>query len=334
MSTFPRDLAFVESGEIDERIKKAWELAKTCRLCPRECRVNRIEGEKGTCQAGNVLRISSFIRHRGEEPVLSGWDGSGTVFFSHCSLRCRFCQNYQLSLEGEGRDTSIQDFAKGMLGLKKAGVHNINWVTPSHYLPWLLEGLKLAAQDGLNIPLVYNCGGYESLEAIKLLDGIVDIYLPDAKYADSELAKKLSGAPDYPEVNRVALAEMWRRVGELETEREEGDEGEEGEEGVARKGLIVRHLVIPNETRNTLSVLDMLKETVGVKVAISLMGQYFPTYRTRNTPPYNRSLRISEYQEVAQYMFDLGFEAGWVQDGLGVALRHRPDFREKKEEMY
>lgn len=323
MSTFPRYLALVESGEIDERIKRAWDLVKTCRLCPRECGVNRIEGEKGTCKAGNVLRISTFIRHRGEEPVLSGWDGSGTVFFSHCSLRCRFCQNHQLSLEGEGRDTSLEDFAKGMLKLQKAGVHNINWVTPSHYLPWLLEGLKLAAQDGLNIPLVYNCGGYENLEAIKLLDGIVDIYLPDAKYADKELASKLSAAPDYPERNREALTEMWRQVGELDTD----------EEGIARKGLIVRHLVIPGEMENTKGVLRMLKETVGTRVAISLMGQYFPTYRMRGTP-YDRSLKISEYQEVASYMFDLGFEAGWVQDGLGVALRHRPDFREKKEEMW
>lgn len=273
-----------------------------------------------------MLRVSSFIRHRGEEPVLSGWRGSGTVFFSHCNLRCKFCQNYQLSIQGEGSNISIQEFAKGMLKLQKAGVHNINWVTPSHYLPWLLEGLKLATQDGLKIPLVYNCGGYESLEAVKLLDGLVDIYLPDAKYSDSELAKKLSGAPDYPEVNRAALAEMQRQVGDLETD-------EEGEEGVARKGLIVRHLMIPGEVENTKGVLRMLAETTGVKVAISLMGQYFPTYRMRGTP-YDRTLKISEYQEVASYMFDLGFENGWIQEGLGVALRHRPDFRRDKKEMW
>ena len=174
--------------------------------------------------------------------------------------------------------------------------------------------------------MVYNCGGYESLEAVKLLDGIVDIYLPDAKYSDSKLAKELSSAPDYPEINRIAIREMWRQVGELETD-------DEGEEGVARKGVIVRHLVIPREIENTKGVLRMLKETVGTQVAISLMGQYFPTYRMRGTP-YDRTLKISEYQEVASYMFDLGFENGWIQDGLGVALRHRPDFRRDKKEMW
>ncbi len=320
--TFPRYLALVESGEIDERIAKAWKLAEECRLCPRQCGVRRMESATGVCQAGNVLRVSRFIHHRGEEPVLSGTRGSGTVFFSHCSLRCQYCQNYQISFEGQGRDVSIEEFAQGMGDLQDAGVHNVNWVTPTHYLPWLLEGLKIAAQQGLNLPLVYNCGGYETLEALRLLDGLVDIYLPDAKYADAELAETLSGAKDYPEVNRAAIAEMWRQVGELETD----------EEGVARKGLIVRHLVIPGELENTKGVLRALKETVGVKVAISLMGQYFPTARMRKTA-YNRSLTVREYQEVAQYMFDLGFEHGWVQEGLGVELRHRPDFRRKEEEM-
>jgi len=323
--TVPRYLGLVRSGELDERIEQAWELAQLCKLCPRACWVRRLEGELGVCRAEGVLRVSSFIRHLGEEPVLSGWRGSGTVFFSNCSLRCKFCQNWQISFEGEGEDISIEDFAKGMLKLEKAGVHNINWVTPSHYLPWLLEGLKIAAEQGLRLPLVYNCGGYESLEALRLLDGIVDIYLPDAKYADSELAAKLSTAPDYPEVNRAALAEMQRQVGELETD-------EEGEEGVARKGLIVRHLMIPGETRNTLMVLDMLKETTGVKVAISLMGQYFPTSRMRGTA-YDRTITRAEYQEAAQYMFDLGFSNGWVQERLGVELRHRPDFRRDEKEI-
>lgn len=218
---------------------------------------------------------------------------------------------------------SVEDFAQGMAELQKSGVHNINWVTPTHYLPWLLEGLKIAAQEGLRIPLVYNCGGYESLEAIKLLDGIVDIFLPDAKYADSELARKLSAAPEYPERNREALVEMWLQVGELETD----------DEGIATKGVIVRHLVIPGELDNTKGVLRMLKETVGTKVAISLLGQYFPPHRMRNTP-YDRSLKIAEYQEVAQYMFDLGFSNGWVQEGLGVELRHRPDFRKDRKEMW
>ncbi len=323
--TVPRYLDLVRSGELDERIEQAWQLAQLCKLCPRACGVRRLEGELGICRAEGVLRVSSFIRHLGEEPVLSGWRGSGTVFFSHCSLRCKFCQNWQISFEGEGEDISVKQFAEGMLALQAAQVHNINWVTPSHYLPWLLEGLKIAAEQGLRLPLVYNCGGYESLEALRLLDGIVDIYLPDAKYADSKLAKKLSEAPDYPEVNRAALAEMWRQVGELETD-------DEGEEGVARKGLIVRHLMIPGEVENTKGVLRVLKETCGVEVAISLMGQYFPTSRMKGTA-YDRTITRAEYQEAASYMFDLGFETGWVQDRLGVELRHRPDFRRNETEM-
>lgn len=326
MSTTPRYLALVESGEMDDHIKRAWQLAEECKLCPRGCGVDRREGNVGVCGAGNKLRVSSFIRHRGEEPVLSGTRGSGTVFFSYCGLRCRFCQNHQISFAGEGVDISTENFAEGILKLQDKGVHNINWVTPTHYLPWLLEGLKIAIKDGLRIPLVYNCGGYESLEALRLLDGVVDIYLPDAKYADRELAQKLSAAPDYPEINRQALAEMWRQVGELETD-------EEGEGGIAYKGLIVRHLIIPGEVENTRGVLRMLKETVGVKVAISLMGQYFPTYRMKGTP-YDRTLTAREYQEAADYMMELGFANGWIQHGLGVELRHRPDFRKNKGEMY
>jgi len=305
-----------------ERIAAARALAAECRLCPRECGVNRLEGETGVCRAGGVLRVSTFIRHRGEEPVLSGRRGSGTVFLSHCSLRCVFCQNHQLSFDGEGRNYSAEGFAKGMLRLQDAGVHNINWVTPTHYLPWLLEGLELAAHRGLRLPLVYNCGGYESLDALRLLDGVVDIYLPDAKYADSELAKTLSGAADYPEINRKALAEMRRQVGGLVAD---GD-------GIARRGLIVRHLVIPGELDNTRMVLDMLKETCGLEVAVSLMGQYFPTYRMRGTP-YDRTLSAQEYREATDYMFRLGFENGWVQEGLGVEPRHRPDFRRQGKEM-
>jgi len=342
MSTFPKYLGLLESGEIDERIKRSWKLTKECRLCPRGCGVKRLEGETGVCQAGNKLRISTFIVHRGEEPVLSGARGSGTVFFSHCSLRCKFCQNWQISFDGEGRDTSVEQFAQGMLSLQKSGVHNINWVTPSHYLPWLLEGLKLAVTEGLNIPLVYNCSGYESLEALEILDGIVDIYLPDAKYSDIELAKKLSTAPDYPTVNRAALFEMYRQVGDLEVDSE----------GIACKGLIVRHLIFPGELENTKGVLRELKEIVGTDVAISLMGQYFPTQRMRapsghsqniselalgsqgNNTPYDRTLTREEYQEAADYMLSLGFSNGWVQERLGVELHHRPDFRREKEEMY
>ncbi len=269
------------------------------------------------------MRISRFIKHLGEEPVLSGSRGSGTVFFSYCALRCKYCQNWQLSFEGEGRDYKIEEFAQGMLELQAAGVHNINWVTPSHYLPWLLEGLKIAINDGLTIPLVYNCSGYENLDALELLDGVVDIYLPDAKYADAELAKTLSGAPDYPRVNRAALAEMYRQAGDLVVDSE----------NVACKVLIIRHLIIPGESQNTHNVLDTIRDTLGDGVAISLMGQYFPTQRTRNTP-YDRTLNHTEYQEAADYMLSLGFSNGWLQEGLGVEFKHQPDFRRREDEMH
>lgn len=319
----PRYIALAGSGELNNRIKEAYNLAKDCRLCPRNCGVKRLEGERGFCGASNKLRISRFIRHRGEEPALSGTQGSGTVFFSHCSLRCKYCQNWQLSIEGEGHDIGLHEFATGMLELQTARVHNINWVTPSHYLPWLLEGLQIAINEGLTVPLVYNCSGYESLDALELLEGIVDIYLPDAKYADIELAKTLSTAPDYPRVNRAALAEMYRQVGDLELDSQ----------GVAHKGLIIRHLIIPGELENTKLVLRMLSDTLGSNVAISLMGQYFPTHNMQGTA-YDRTLTRAEYQEATDYMVSLGFSNGWVQEGLGVELHHRPDFKEKPDEMW
>lgn len=319
----PRYLKLVRSGEIDERIKLAYKLLENCNLCPRACGVRRLEGETGICGAGDKLRISMFVRHRGEEPVLSGTRGSGTIFFSHCALRCKYCQNWQLSFEGEGRDSTVEEFAEGMLALQASQVHNINWVTPSHYLPWLLEGLKVAVNEGLRIPLVYNCSGYENLDTLELLDGIVDIYLPDAKYADTELARKLSTAPDYPRINRAALFEMYRQVGDLETDSE----------GVAHKGLIVRHLIIPGEPENTRGILRMLADTVDTSVAISLMGQYFPTSKMHNTP-YNRTLTRASYQEAVDYMLDLGFSNCLIQKSLGVKLHHRPDFRKEKDEMW
>jgi len=297
-------------------------MAQNCLLCPRECKVDRTKGATGLCGAGDKLKAARFVRHRGEEPAISGSAGSGTIFLSHCSLRCRYCQNYQISFNGEGLNISIESLAQGMLDLQKAGVHNINWVTPSHYLPWLLEGLKLAAINGLNIPLVYNCGGYESTEALRLLDGIVDIYLPDAKYAEPKLAERLSAAYNYPEINRLALAEMWRQVGSLKMDKD----------GLTYRGLIVRHLVIPGELQNTFAVLNMLKNALGTDVTISLMGQYFPTEKMKNTF-YNRTLSAAEYQQATEYMFNLGFANGWVQEELGVEPEYQPNFRKNEEEM-
>ena len=250
----PAYQALLRTGELAERRDRALEVLSECRLCPRECRVNRLSGETGFCRTGREAVVASHGPHFGEERPLVGLGGSGTVFFTHCSLGCIFCQNYDISHLGRGRAVSAQQLADSMLELERLGCHNINLVTPTHFVPQILEGLVIAAQRGLEVPLVYNCGGYESVETLKLLDGVVDMYMPDAKYSDGQVAARLSGATDYPDRMRAAITEMHRQVGDLQIDRR----------GLARRGLLVRHLVLPNNLAGTAANQQLSVYDVGI----------------------------------------------------------------------
>ena len=305
-----------QTGELHARAQQSFELLRSCSLCPRNCGVDRLAGERGYCQAGSAVKVSRFIIHIGEEPPISGTCGSGTIFFSHCNLRCLICQNEQISLDGDGQMMAPVDLAQGMLELQNKGVHNINLVTPSHFLPWILEALCIASDAGLRLPVVYNSGGYENLESLYLLDGVVDIYLPDAKYSDGDLAKTISNAPDYPEVNAVSLREMFRQSGHLQMD----------DRGIAKKGLIIRHLVLPGYIDNSKGVLQMIARTIGTGASISLMSQYFATNRVQHIDGLNRAVSPEEYRACVTTLLDMGFDDGWVQEELGVPIDDRPDF--------
>jgi len=273
-----------------------------CTLCPRACGVDRSRGERGFCGAGAAIRVASLAVHRGEEPPISGDRGSGNVFLSGCNLACRFCQNYPISRLGVGRDLTAQQFAQGLLGLARRGVHNINFVTPTPWVPQILEALLIARRSGLALPVVWNCGGYESLPVLRLLEGVVDIYLPDMKYACGRRAWNLSRAPRYAAVNRQAIVEMVRQVGPLQVARD----------GQARRGVLVRHLVLPGGVSDTRAVLASLQR-IDPRVPVSLMYQYFPAHRAVGHPVYGRRLWREEAIAARRALGRLGITEGWVQ---------------------
>ena len=293
-----------ESGELQSRIERAYEILRECRLCPRECGVNRGKGEKGFCRAGTELTISSFHAHFGEEPPISGRLGSGTIFFTHCNLRCVFCQNYPISHLGNGNEVSSSVFSQMMLNLQEKGCHNLNLVTPTVFVPQILAGLLLAVQGGLNIPLVYNCSGYDKVETLKLLEGIIDIYMPDIKYGGREEGKKYSSASDYFEVTKKAVREMYRQVGDLRLDKK----------GIARRGLLVRHLVLPNKLAGTRRVFDFLAKEISTATYVSIMNQYFPAYRAEEFEELNRRITDKQYREALCTARELGLEKGWQQN--------------------
>jgi putative pyruvate formate lyase activating enzyme len=266
--------------------------------------VNRIKGETGFCRAGLNPQIASATLHRGEEPPISGSRGSGTIFFSWCTLRCRFCQNFPISQMGNGEELSTGGLAERMLKLQKIGAHNINFVTPGHYLPQILAALWLAIPRGFNLPLVWNSNGYEKEDALALLDGVVDIYLPDMKYSDEEPAVKFSSAPVYRDINRAAIREMYRQVGHLQLD----------EEGIARRGLIIRHLVLPESAAGSRETLHWIAETLGTGTHVALMNQYFPAYKAENTTGLERKISDEEYTEAVDALHEYGLENGWVQE--------------------
>jgi putative pyruvate formate lyase activating enzyme len=302
---YPRYLNIKEE-ELDRRIEKAYKLLSPCEVCPRKCGVNRLEGEKGFCRSGEEVVVSSYNAHFGEEPPLVGNFGSGTIFFTNCNLKCVYCQNYPISQLGNGNKVSLSELAKIMLALQKRKCHNINLVTPTHFVPQILKSLKSAIKMGLRIPIVYNTSGYDSVNTLKLLDGITDIYLPDARYADNETARKYSSAPNYFEIMKKALKEMYRQVGNLVTDKI----------GVARSGLIVRHLVFPEGLIGTKKIMRFIAQEISPYTYISLMAQYFPAYQAGQFPPLSRRINRGEYREALQAFKEEGLENGWFQEDI------------------
>ncbi len=294
-------------GEIKRRAELAYEGLRSCELCPWRCRVNRMEGGKrGVCRSYSRVKVASYNLHYGEEPPISGRRGSGTIFFSNCTLRCVFCQNYPISQLGTGKEYSDEELAEMMLYLQEEGAHNINFVTPTHFVANILNALYIAVNKGFRLPLVYNTSGYELEETLKLLDGIIDIYLPDIKYSDDKMAKKYSRAKDYVKHNRAALKEMYRQVGNLIL----------NEEGVAVRGLIIRHLVLPNDISGTRESLRFIAEELSPEVTISLMSQYFPAYRASSYRELWRRITPREYLAAVEAMELYGLKNGWTQDFL------------------
>lgn len=296
----PAYLELVNTGEIDKRIEALYAKLEQCDICPRKCGVNRLEGEIGYCGAGAGLRISSAQPHFWEEAPLVGMGGSGTVFLTHCSLRCVFCQNYDISQEGLGEEMTEEQLADSMLWLQRIGCHNINFVTPTHYTPQIVKAVAIAARKGLRVPLVYNCSGYESVETLELLDGIVDIYMPDIKYGNEESAKLYSDAPDYFEVCKEAVREMHSQVGDLVIEHT-----------VAWRGLLIRHLVLPNGRAGSLPVLKFIAGEISKDSYVNIMLQYKPAYHADRYEEINRSVYIEEYYTVMDMARGLGLHRGF-----------------------
>jgi putative pyruvate formate lyase activating enzyme len=293
-----------QSGELRERVRAAYARLRSCDLCPHQCRVDRISGATGFCRAGLMPKIASATIHRGEEPPISGNLGSGTIFFSWCTMRCRFCQNFPISQMGNGEELTTSSLAERMMKLQKLGAHNINLVTPGHYLPQILAALWLAIPRGLRLPLVWNSNGYETVDALALLEGIVDIYLPDMKYADEEPAVRFSSAPGYRNINRAAIREMFRQVGQLNLD----------DQGIARRGLIIRHLVLPDRAAGSRETLKWIAETLGTETHLALMTQYFPAFEAKKTPGLQRKISDGEYAEAVEALHEFGLENGWVQE--------------------
>ena len=302
---YPRYLNITEE-EFDRRIEKAYKLLSSCEVCPRKCGVKRLEGEKGFCRSSEDVIVSSYNAHFGEEPPLVGNFGSGTIFFTNCNLKCVYCQNYPISQLGNGNKVTSLELAKIMLALQKRRCHNINLVTPTHFVPQILKSLKLAVKMGLHISIVYNTSGYEEVRTLKLLADIVDIYLPDARYADNEIALKYSSAPDYFEIMKKALKEMHRQVGDLSLNRM----------GVAHSGLIVRHLVLPEGLSDTRKIMRFIAREISPHTYISLMAQYFPAYQAGQFPLLSRRINREEYREALQAFKEEGLENGWFQKDI------------------
>jgi len=305
---YPIYLESYQKGKLGKIIEKTFKLLESCCICPRSCKVNRLKNDRGFCKTGLRPRVCSFMPHHGEEPPISGSQGSGTIFFSHCNMACIYCQNYEFSQLGEGREVGFEELAEFMLQLQNMDCHNINLVTPTHIMPQILKALSIAIPKGLKLPIVYNTGGYELPEMIKILDGIVDIYLPDMRYADNNMAIKYSAAPDYPKYNQETLREMHRQVGIAKMNNE----------GIIKRGVIIRHLVLPNNISGTDKLMEFIARELSKDTYISLMSQYFPCYRATQFKEISRRISYQEYQDAKMSMQRYGLSNGWSQEDHGL----------------
>jgi len=304
----PSYLESYNNGTLQKVARQAWAMLECCCLCPRKCKVNRLKDETGFCKTGLRMRVCSFMSHQGEEPPVSGTQGSGTIFFTYCNMGCVYCQNYEFSQLGQGREVELEDLANFMLELQNRGCHNINFVTPTHVSAQILKSLEIAVKNGLRIPIVYNTGGYELSEILKLFDKIVDVYLPDMRYGATEMAKKYSAAPEYPKYNQEAIKEMHRQVGVAELD----------EKGIIRKGMVIRHLVLPNRISGTDTIMKFISEEVSKDAYISLMSQYLPYFKASSIKEISRRLTESEYEEAKLIMEKYGLHNGWIQESYGL----------------
>lgn len=292
----PVYLRLYKEKKLKEKIELLYKKLKSCDICPRKCKVNRMEGEKGYCKTGVKAMVSSFGPHFGEESPLVGYSGSGTIFFTYCNLGCLFCQNYDISHLGYGEEVDEKGLALIMLNLKKMGCHNINFVTPTHVIPQILKALSFAIEGGLDLPLVYNSGGYDSVETLRVLKGIFDIYMPDFKYFDPKVAKKYSNAEDYPLVVKEALKEMHTQVGDLVID----------EKGIAKRGLLIRHLVLPENLAGTKDAMQFISEELSPNSYVNVMEQYRPEFKAKNFSILNRRITKDEFLSAIKMAKDAG----------------------------
>jgi len=310
----PAYLRLWQSGELFRRVEVGLEKLGDCTLCPRNCHVNRLADQTKTCRTGRYAVVSSYFAHRGEESCLRGTRGSGTIFFSWCNLRCVFCQNYEISWQGEGRAVNAAELAEMMLALQAQGCHNINLVTPEHVVPQILEALLLAVERGLRLALVYNTSAYDSLDSLALLDGIVDIYMPDFKFWDPEKARLYAKAPDYPEAARHAIREMHRQVGPLVTD----------EKGIALRGVLLRHLVMPGNAAGTEEIMNWIARELSPETYVNLMAQYRPAghVSAKQYPEVNRGITAQEFQQAREAFCSAGLHR--LDDGAAAVLKQVP----------
>ena len=279
------------------------ELLEKCTICPHNCGINRTNNQIGRCKSKDTVKIALYSTHNFEEPCISGKKGSGTVFFSNCNMNCVFCQNYEISQQGKGKEITIEELAEIFIKQQEKDVENINLVTPTSYVPQIIKAIQIARNKGLKLPIVYNTNGYEKVETLKMLEGYVDIYLPDFKYSDNELAKRLSKVDNYFEIATQALTEMYKQTGKAVFD----------DRGIMQKGMIIRHLVLPNQILNSRRVLKWINENMH-DVYVSVMAQYFPTYKAKDIEDINRKLTKEEYEQIENYLYRLDLENGYIQE--------------------